>query len=81
MSSADKIACGAYKSARTALMRMEAGARALELLRGREPTHGRLCSKLRIYDCKWPDATHLGPFRTSLQQRSLTQRRRGPTGI
>ena len=33
MSSADKIASGAYKSARNEFMRMEAGARALELLR------------------------------------------------
>ena len=66
MLSADNIASGAYKSARTAFMRMEAGARALELLRSREPTHGRLRSKFRTYDCKWPDATHLGLSRTSL---------------
>ena len=37
MSSADKIASGAYKSAPNEVMRMDAGARALEMLRSRGP--------------------------------------------
>ena len=74
MSSEDKIASGAYKRARAAFMRMEAGARALGLLRGRELTHGRLCSNSEHMPVsgKWPVATHLGPSRISFPLSALT---------